>query len=350
MTDTVNEHNNLRQEKVNAFATSLVRVLDVAQARQSADQAFAEKDPELKMQLLAMSAGIHPFAIPHLPAGADASKFFTFDAWRKSIAMARMVAVNTSSHRILVASAPKTGSTFLSSAMATTYNLARASLTLLSAMIYGHSAFGGALREHDVDELALISNSFIPNGYMAHHHMICTPFLGKQLNLYGVLPVITKRNVFDTLVSLDDHTRKYHTGTPNAYLSSGLPDSWFSMEFDDRMNMLLDIYLPWFMRYYSTWTLCEAAGDINPLWISYETDILGDKTKLAEKLASKLRMPESGVPRLAEELGKVNPVTQHFNKGISGRGAAITGKNREKIEDFFHRFRDVCDFSDILDA
>jgi len=347
----LNEHSNLRQEKVNAFALSLVEVTEVEAARRLADQAFAEKDPEVKSQLLSMSAAVNPLAVPHLPEGVDASRMFTFDAWRKSIAMARMVAANTLTQRILVASAPKTGSTFLAGAITHTYGLTKVSMTLLSAKTYGHYSMGGGLRDHDVDELALISNSFIPGGYVAHHHMICTPYLGKQAALYGITPIITKRNIFDTFVSFDDHTRKLKKASPNKdYLHFGLPNKWFEMEFEDRMEMMLDIHLPWYAKYYASWKLCEAQRDIDPLWISYETDILGDKAKLAEKLAGRLRAPEASIPKLAEELKKVNPATQHFNKGVSGRGAAITGKNREKIEDFFHRFRDVCDFSDILDG
>jgi hypothetical protein len=282
-----------------------------------------------------------------MPKGADVSRVFNFDAWRKSIAMARIVAGNTDAARVLIASAPKTGSTFLASTIASAYKLTRASLTLLSAKTYGNSALGGSLREQNIDELALITNSFIPGGYVAHHHMICTPYLGKQLALYGVLPVITRRNFFDTLVSLDEHFRKNHISS--SYRASGLPDAWFKMDFDDRMEMLLDIQLPWFMRYYSTWKLCEAAGDVKPLWITYETDILGSKTKLAEKLIDRLALSPSTIPILVGELEKVNPVAQNFNKGVAGRGASITGQNRRKIENFFYRFRSVCDFSDILD-
>jgi hypothetical protein len=344
----VNEQSNLRQEKIHAFTMSLFEATDLAEARRIADQAFAEKDPELKMQMLSMSAAINPLAVPNLPKGADASRMFTFDAWRKSIIMARIVAGNSNATRVLIASAPKTGSTFLASAIAATYRLTRASLTLLSAKPYGNTALGGSLREENIDELALVTNGFIPDGYVAHHHMICTPYLGKQLSLYGVLPVITRRNFFDTLVSFDEHFRKNHAS--NSYRTSGLPGAWFEMEFDDRMEMLLDIQLPWFMRYYSTWKLCEAAGDVKPLWITYETDVLGDKTKLAEKIVERLTVPPSSIPLLADELQKVNPVAQNLNKGVAGRGAAITGRNRRKIEDFFHRFRSVCDFSDILDG
>jgi hypothetical protein len=249
---------------------------------------------------------------------------------------------------VLVAAAPKTGSTFLTAALAAAFNLKQASLTTLSAWTHGHVVLGGGLRDHDVDELALITNSLVPEGYVAQHHMICTPYLGKQLSLYGVKPVVTRRNIFDTLVSLDEFNRKYFAS--GTFTTTGLPEAWFGMEFDDRMEMLLDIQLPWFMRYYATWKLCEAAGEVKPLWVAYETDILGDKTKLAERLTEGLALPVSGVSRLATELAKSDTIKQNFNKGVAGRGASVTGQNRRKIEDFFHRFRSVCDFSDILEG
>lgn len=339
-----------RTAKLSTMVEKLLLIDEVAPARAIANEAFAEKDPDLKSRMIATNATVHPLAVPTLPAGMDASRLFNFDAWRKSIAMARIVAANTKAIRILFASAPKTGSTFLSSVLHQVYGLNKVSLTLLSAKSYGHYTLGGALRDHDVDELALLTNAFIPGGYIAHHHMICTPYLTKQMELYGITPLITKRNIFDTIVSYDDHIRKlYQTTSEHRFLRFGFPEEWYGMDFDDRIEMLLDLQLLWYMKYYSSWTLCEQQGLIKPMWIVYERDILGEKAALVDTIIERFGEPAGGTTRLVEELGREGTKTVHFNKGVSGRGAAITGKNRAKIEDFFYRFRDLIDFSDILD-
>jgi hypothetical protein len=347
----LNELPNPRQAKIQSISSRLLEATEVDPARAVADDAFAEKDPALKMSLLSMVATMNPLAVPHLPPTVQPTSIFNVEAWAKSIAMARMVAANTKCKRILVSSAPKTGSTFLTGALQRTYELSRVSLTLLSAWSYGHSQFGGALRDHDVDELALITAAFSPKGYVAHHHMMATPYLGKQAKLYGITPILTKRNLFDTLVSFDDHVRKFRGSSPiGAYLHFGVPETWYDMEFDDRMEFLLDSQLHWYSRYYASWRLSEQGGHIDPLWIDYEQDILGSKRALAEKMAARLRAQESSIATLTAELEKNGGGADHFNKGVAGRGAAITGKNRQRIEDFIHRFKSACDLTDLLEG
>lgn len=347
----MNELPNVRQVKTQSFAARLVEATAVEPARIVADEIFAEKDPQLKASLLGMAATLNPLAVPRLPASVQASAIFTVDAWAKSIAMARMVAANTSSKRILVASAPKTGSTFIAGALHRTYDLSRLSLTLLSGLTYGHAQFGGGLRDHDIDELALITAAFSQNGFVAHHHMISTPYLGKLAALYGLTPIVTRRNLFDTFVSFDDHVMKFRDSNPaGAYLGAGVPDTWYDMEFEDRLDFLLDSQLHWYTRYYASWRLSESEGHIDPLWIDYETDILGSKQALAEKIAERLGAAIDSIPTLTAELGKNGGSRDHFNKGVTGRGARITGANRRKIEDFIHRFKIACDLTDLLEG
>jgi hypothetical protein len=346
----MNELPNSRQIKTESVAWRLVETTTVDPARAVADEVFAEKDGLLKMNLLGMAATIHPFSVPHLPSTVQPSSLFTVEAWGKSIAMARMVAVNTETKRLLVAAAPKTGSTFITGALERTYDLARVSLTLLSARSYGQYQFGGGLRDHDVDELALITAAFITKGFVAHHHMIASPYLGKQAELYGITPVVTKRNFFDTFVSFDDHIMKLRgTSIVTPYLHFGFPEGWYDMEFDDRLEFLLDYRLPWYTRYYASWRLTAQEGFIDPLWIDYEKDILGSKQALAEKLVERVGGNEATAAKLAGELGNSGASGDHFNKGVAGRGAKITGKNRQKIEDFVHRFKIVCDLTDLLE-
>jgi hypothetical protein len=347
----MNELPNPRLLKTQSVTARLLEATTVAPARAVADEIFAEKDSSLKMNLLSMAATINPFSVPQLPPGVQPASVFTVDAWAKSIAMARMVAANTVAKRILVASAPKTGSTFIAGALERSYNLARVSLTLLSARSYGQYQFGGGLRDHDVDELALITTAYAPNGYVAHHHMIASPYLGKQADLYGITPVVTKRNLFDTFVSFDDHIMKLRgTSADIPYLHFGFPEAWYDMDFDDRLEFLLDYRLPWYTRYYASWRLTAREGYIDPLWIDYERDILGPKRALAEKLAEGVGGNGASIEKLVAELGSSDANGDHFNKGVAGRGAKITGSNRRKIEDFVHRFKIVCDLTDLLEG
>lgn len=347
----MNELPNARKTKIQSITAKLLKATTVEPARDTADEAFAIEDSSLKMDLLAQAATINPFSVPRLPPNVQATAIFPVHAWAKSIAMARMVAANHRATRILVASAPKTGSTFLVGALQRAYKLNRVSLTMLSTEAYGHVQFGGRLRDHDVDELALLSTSYLPNGYVAHHHMIATPFLGEQVKLYGVTPIVTRRNLFDALVSYDEHIMRQRGKTHYLpYLHWGFPETWFDMEFDDRLDYLLDSQLPWYTRYYASWRLAEQEGHIDPLWIDYEKDVLGSKQALAQKLAERVEGSEASIRTVAKELSHDGYSSEQFNKGVAGRGAKITGKNRRKIEDFIHRFKIACDLTDLIES
>jgi hypothetical protein len=347
----LNEVPNPRQVKIQSVMSRLVQANDIASARTIADEAFAEPDSALKMSLLSMAATANPYAIPHLPPAMQASAIFSVDAWAKSIAMARMVAANATTRRVLISSAPKTGSTFLTRAIQRAFGLHRVSLALLSAQSYGHQTFAGALRNHEVDEMALVTACLHSNGFVAHHHMICSPYLGRQTKLYNIAPIITRRNLFDSLVSYDDHLQKQRGALPgDPYLQFAVPAEWYGMDFDDRMEFVLDYQLPWYTRYYASWHHSAAAGHIDPLTVSYEKDILGDKQVLAERIVERMGGPADSVPLLLAELDRNAGGQDNFNKGVSGRGGKITGKNRQKVEDFVHRFKIVCDLTDLLES
>jgi hypothetical protein len=344
----MNELPDARMTKIQSITEKLHKTTTVESARDMADEAFAIEDSALKMDLLAQAATINPFSVPRLPQNVQATAIFPVQAWAKSIAMARMVAANHQTTRILVASAPKT---FLVAALQRAYKLSRVSLTMLSTESYGHIQFGGRLRDHDVDELTLLTTSYLPNGYVAHHHMIATPFLGEQVKLYGITPIVTKRNLFDTLVSYEEHIMRQRGKTHYLpYLHWGFPETWFEMEFDDRLDYLLDSQLPWYTRYYASWRLAEQEGHIDPLWIDYEEDVLGSKQALARKLAERIEGSEASIRTVANELSLGGSSSEQFNKGVAGRGAKIAGKNRRKIEDFVRRFKIACDLTDLIES
>jgi hypothetical protein len=39
----------------------------------------------------------------------------------------------------------------------------------------------------------------------------------------------------------------------------------------------------------------------------------------------------------------------HFNKGVSGRGSAIQGANRKRVVEAFGAYKDLADWSKLLD-
>lgn len=334
------EHQNFR---------SSVMTSSVQSARSMATQIFMARDIPDKLDYIMIGSTSNPLFVPELPAELDAASLMSVGQFQKAVGFARAAAANTKSHRILFTAPPKSGSTFVSAMVSQVLKLRRVSLTLNSAVPYAHAMFGGATNEQAIDESALLTNCLAPTGFVAHHHMVCSPLMANQLKIYSVRPILASRNIYDCLVSYDDHFRKVipKSDEPVA-LRHGLPSDYLNRDFDDRIAVLIDLKLNWYFKYYLSWLTCEREGYVNPLWISYEDDILAPKEFLAEKLRSHLALPEEYVTDFAAALNEDGGDILNVNKGVAGRGSLITGKNRQNIEDFFHRYAAEADFFFIL--
>jgi len=163
--------------------------------------------------------------------------------------------------------------------------------------------------EHMVD--AKIATALFPmGGFVFQQH---TRAIGRNVEIlreYGVKPVVTYRNVLDSLVSLKDSTgkdpRKGYT-----FLPLHLPDL-DQMSEDDKLWWLAYNMIPWWYSFYVSWR----QADIDKLFIRYD-EFYDNQTA---GLAQILEFTGNPIP----EDGKLDLVSLHkggkFNVGISGRG------------------------------
>jgi hypothetical protein len=153
------------------------------------------------------------------------------------------------------------------------------------------------------------------------------------------------------VISLDDFCLKQLRALngPGRYLQMQLPAGWAELEFDARIDKLLDRFLPTYVHYHVSWKLLERAGMIAPLWISYEDELLGDKARLASRICEWLMRSGKDHDRLSAALLRDKGLEDvHFNKGVAGRGSVIQGENRRRVVDAFEDFEDLADWTEIL--
>lgn len=328
---------------------SLTRAGTLADFRKVGDAVQNLADQRLKNLCMINGTEINPFFVPHAQPGAQA---LNSTQWLYVVSQARAAAANTRTRRILVAAPMKSGSTFVSKALATAFQLPRVSLIMLLARAYDYAALGAATRAHEIDELALLTACCRPGGFLSHHHMLASPFLASQAALYRLDVVLIRRNIFDMLVSLDDFTLKHlaEDAHREAFFRYGVPAHYASMDFDRRISRLLDRNLNFYVNYYTSWTLAEQNGLIKPFWISYEDEISGGARALSGRVAEAFARTDDEAGRVAASLGEGGRMEHvHFNKGVAGRGRAITGHNRERVLDAFADFSEVADWSELLD-
>lgn len=334
----------------NAFAALITEAKSLVDIRRIADEVMGLADVNKQRKSLVLGNHVNPFFVPHTN-GSQPAPLQAFQL-QYIVSQARIAAANTSTPRIVVSAPMKSGSTFISETIAAVFGVPKISLMMLLARPYDYALLGAATHAHEVDELALLNACLVPTGFVAHHHMLCTPFLARQAELYNMKFILLKRNIFDCIISLDDFCMKHVQGLagPQRYLQMQLPSGWAERDFDDRVRQLLDRFLPSYVHYHVSWRLLGGAGAVSPLWISYEDELLGDKSRLAERLCEWLGRGAADISALATALKRDKGLEgMHFNKGVAGRGAVIQGANRQRVNDTFNDFKDLADWSEILD-
>lgn len=319
---------------------------DVAALRNLADAARSTLG-ELAGGLLLDGNLRNPFFAPHdaaIPRETVAKEL------AQAILSARVAAAEPARPNILVACAPKSGSTFISAMLAQSLKLPVASLTFTSG---SSTLFSQTyLREQELDELAVLNNGVRGGGYVAQHHIRCTPYLCRQMQFYNIRPIVTHRNVLDCLVSMDDMFIAWRDGDgtqDTKYFRDALPAGFTGMNREDRLVALAHRHVPWYLQFYMSWKKCEAMGLVKPLWISYEDDFLGDKHGLAKRLAAYIGPQHANAADIAARLADTRDGARlRLNKGEAGRGRDVPGRVRAIVREIFAAYAEDLDFTALI--
>ena len=220
---------------------------------------------------------------------------------------------------------PKSGSTFLVSALAESTGYMRQFLG------YDH------LNEQDLYLPSLI-DAYNMN-IVCHQHTRATAPNLALISEFGLQPIVLVRNIFDCLVSLRDHLERESLRTPVFNASDEFLASPQSEQFDE----LVDLALPWYVNFVMSWKNAETGG-AKLLWITYE-DMMADKVGTVRQVLDFYGIPQFN-DRVDTAISRVDRgFDTRFNKGVSGRGEEqLSADQRRRITDRFRHYPDV-DFS-----
>ena len=229
---------------------------------------------------------------------------------------------------LFVSAFPKSGSTFLVTALVHTSGYSRYFL--------GQN-FNS---EHDLNFPRLVDSWAMP--IVSHQHTRATPPNLEYLKQFKIRPVILTRNLSDCLVSLRDHLCKESLITPTFCAQQGFADWSAEQQFD----ALVDLAAGWYLDFYSGWRQAQAAG-VDMLWLDYSTLVTQPGQSL-KQVMDFYRLPISD----AQIQDAVNRTMTHGNTtrknvGISGRGqSALTGAQFTRLEALTRHYPDT-DFTSI---
>jgi hypothetical protein len=310
--------------------------------------------PEAMQRQIVCSVGLaNPLFIPNDVYSAQVwpGKDIGIAEFSDVVLRMRKTVQKVAAPRILLACPRKSASTFVSAVLVNALGTQETLLSMPLTTLQNAGALGAAMREHELDDLAILRACFLPTGFVAQQHVRCTPYLASQLQIYGIKPILMKRNLLDSLISLDEmcmEAAQDHQ-VEQFYFFTHLPKNYKEMDPDTRMSALIRLYLPWYINYYASWRKAEAQDKVFPLWISYEDDVKGAPAQLASKLAGFIggvATPQKIEAAILEKTGRPD---LKFNKGVVGRGRAVSETNQAVIRDYVEMFRDGVDFSDLMD-
>ncbi len=230
---------------------------------------------------------------------------------------------------IVVAAAPRTGSTFLSNVLG---RLAGVSYRRLCA------AYG--TNEHDLYLPALCI--FNRSGGVAQMHMKGTFHNASLLATFGIRPLILVRNLYDIVVSLMGDVRRKETLPAYDLGYNGYSFIWLEaqlLHLDDEalIDALIDLAVPWYVNFYVSWyRLCQR-GLVQARWVSYES-VMADKAGEIGRILEFLGVTPVA-PMDDELLGRRFPT---FDEGRSGRGRErLSEAQRARIRRLCAHYPDV---------
>ena len=116
------------------------------------------------------------------------------------------------------------------------------------------------------------------HGRPSARHTRYTEYLARQIRAYGLTPIVTIRNVLDTIVSFDDMmlVARGNSDPDLAWMADtpfALPLNYAELTPDARYRLLAHSLGVWQIQFHLSWTRCRRQTLVSPIVIRYETDI-----------------------------------------------------------------------------
>ena len=215
-------------------------------------------------------------------------------------------------HHILIACFPKSGSTFTTNVL---HEMTRFKV---------HTLHHDACAEQNLNKRRL--GHYSRRNLILHQHLPGTDGNLGLLKKYGFKNIILLRNIFDVCPSLFDHLHKEDLNQWHCHLTK----DFYQHSDETKMNIIVDLIIPWYFKFYVSWHYAEQTGKADVLWITYE-EMVQDKRLYFSKILN-----YCGVKFDETCLDKITNVprdsSSRYNKGVVGRGKAmLSGAQQERI-------------------
>ena len=210
---------------------------------------------------------------------------------------------------------PRTGSTFLTSALA--------EITGFKRLRLNHS-LGRSEQELYLPKL-LDGSRF---GSVTQQHFRATQANLQLLRDFDIRPIVLVRNIFDVTISIRDYMLAEKCSTwPTFYCDEEFWDLPEARQYD----AIIDLGLPWYFSFFVSWSEAQRKGEVPMLWVTYE-DARQDWVAASKRILDfcEIDKPIAEIEAALSRNVSRNAAALRFNKGITGRGAATLSEEQRR--------------------
>lgn len=201
---------------------------------------------------------------------------------------------------VFVAAMPKSGSSFLVKALA--------EATGHTQMFLGYDH----LNEQDLYLPRLIDSW--GQDIVVHQHLRVTQANLDLLKVFGIRPVVLRRDLPDALVSLADHLNTESLATA----AVTMPPEYRTWPRARQLQAVIDLAAPWYVQFMAGWEASAAEADA--LVVDY-ADVVADPASAVADVLDHYRIERSAAD-IEAAVARARNGAVRFNQGIAGRGAA----------------------------
>jgi hypothetical protein len=171
-----------------------------------------------------------------------------------------------------------------------------------------------------------------PEVKVLHNHPCGTRGNVDMVRGFGLKPIVMKRNIADSLLSLYEERRREKV--MGCWGSSFSTENFWTMPLDDRKDFLVEQTALWFIRFYASWTYASLRPGVHIKWINFVKYTENPERVLEEivlYITQRLTKCEVWDELWEERKG------HKFNNGAHGRGVEWLGP--ERMEKLVHMTR-----------
>jgi len=236
-------------------------------------------------------------------------------------------------NHIFVICQPKSGSTFMSNVLSkiTNYKLKQFRPKPIDN-----------LNEQDIYFPEVI-NCYFENT-ITQQHTRATNYNISMLKILSAKIIVLTRNIFDVVISTLDHNETHNIkGSTMMYANI----DYTTLKYDDKLNMIIDLAIPWHIHFYVSWYDAFRKSKIDFLWITYEEFILDQETILKKIL--KFAGVEYFKNNIEDSISYIleSKEKSRFNRGQIGRGEKILNTLQKNKIIGYTKYYSWVDFSKI---